>query len=178
MQLSTVNLLLREFETEDWKAIFSYQIQPDYLGYYPWCRRTAENTRKFVNDFILEAKKEPRSQFQLAIVLKEDKYVIGTCGIRIADLECRSGEFGCELNPQYWRQGFATEVSQIMLAFGFKELHLHRIWSQCIAENTAISRVLKKIGMQQEGCLREHAWMQYRWWDVNIYGILQHEWTP
>ena len=84
-----------------------------------------------------------------------------------------------ELDPRYWGCGYATEAARALLAFGFKELGLHRIWARCIAENVA-SRVLEKISIRQEGRLREKEWMKGRWWDTLLYTILEHEWqtTP
>ncbi|HYL43396.1 MAG TPA: GNAT family protein [Ktedonobacteraceae bacterium] len=38
----------------------------------------------------------------------------------------------------------------------FRERGLRRIWAWSIAENIASARVLKKIGMRQEGHLRDH----------------------
>ena len=70
---------------------------------------------------------------------------------------------GYELAPRYWGCGYATEAAAALLAFGFRELKLHRVWAQCIAENTASAHVLEKIGMRQEGRLREQERMQGRW---------------
>ena len=61
------------------------------------------------------------------------------------------------------------------MRFGFEELNLHRVWAYCIAENLASRRVMEKIGMQFEGRLRENEWMQGRWWDSNVYGLLNTE---
>ncbi len=83
---------------------------------------------------------------------------------------------GYELAPEYRGEGYATEVAQAMLAFGFEELRLHRIWARCAAENAASYRVLEKIGMRRERFLREEKWMKGRWWDTLVYGILDHEW--
>jgi hypothetical protein len=35
---------------------------------------------------------------------------------------------------------------------------------------------LEKIGMRQEGRLRENEWMKGLWWDTLLYAILEHEW--
>jgi [ribosomal protein S5]-alanine N-acetyltransferase len=83
---------------------------------------------------------------------------------------------GYELDPHFWGSGYATEAANRFLAFGFRDMGLHRIWAWCIAENLASSRVLDKIGMRQEGHLREHEWMQGRWWDTLLYAILEQEW--
>ncbi len=63
-----------------------------------------------------------------------------------------------------------------MIHFGFCTLHLHRIWSWCIAENHGSTKVLEKLGMQYEGRLRENEFFRDRWWDTLMYGMLESEW--
>ena len=71
---------------------------------------------------------------------------------------------------------YATEVAREMLRFGFAEHNLHRIAAGCFAENVASAHVLKKIGMQREGCLREKSFFKDRWWGSLLYAILDREW--
>lgn len=78
----------------------------------------------------------------------------------------------------YWGLGYASEAARAMLAFGFNEIELHRIWAQCNAENQASWRVLEKLGMRLEGRLRQDDFFKGRWWDDLIYAILENEWNP
>ena len=176
MILTTKRLLLREFEEEDWQAVLAYQSDPRYLRYYPWTHRSEQDVRAFVGVFLVRRKEEPRTTFQFAITLAPHGQLIGNAGIRMHTPDAREADLGYELDPRYWGRGYATEAASALLAFGFRELKLHRIWAQCIAENTASAHVLAKIGMQQEGRLRENEWMKDRWWDTLVYAILVHEW--
>jgi [ribosomal protein S5]-alanine N-acetyltransferase len=88
----------------------------------------------------------------------------------------RQANIGYEIAPGYWGEGYASEAARVVVAFGFGELRLHRIWARCVAENVASYRVLEKTGMRREGRLREEEWMKGRWWDTLVYGILDHEW--
>jgi len=126
--------------------------------------------------FINWQRAQPRTKFQLAIILQRERRLIGNCGIRMRNPDSGEADIGYELDSRYWRQGYATEAAQAMLTFGFRELQLHRIWAHCIAENVASAHVLEKIGMQQEGRLRENEWMKGRWWDTLVYAILDREW--
>jgi RimJ/RimL family protein N-acetyltransferase len=38
------------------------------------------------------------------------------------------------------------------------------------------ARVLEKLGMRQEGRLRENEYFKGRWWDTLLYAILDYEW--
>ncbi|WP_375471503.1 hypothetical protein [uncultured Nostoc sp.] len=42
--------------------------------------------------FIDQQKEQPRTKFQLAIILKEENRLIGNCGIRVNDLEMREAQ--------------------------------------------------------------------------------------
>jgi RimJ/RimL family protein N-acetyltransferase len=150
MILTTKRLVLREFEEEDWLAVLTYQSDPLYLRYNPWTHRTEQDVREFVQRFLAQREDEPRTKIQLAITLAPDGQLIGNAGIRMKTPDTQEADIGYELDPRSWGCGYATEAADALLAFGFRELGLHRIWAWCIAENTASARVLEKIGMWQD----------------------------
>ena len=176
MILETHRLLMRDFIEADWQAVFLYQSDPLYLRYNDWTHGTQKDVCEFIQIFIDQQKEQPRTKFQLAVVLKEETQLIGNCGIRVNDREMREANIGYELNTQYWGQGYATEAAQAILKFGFEELGMHRIRSWCVAENVASVRVLEKIGMLREGHLGEKELIKGRWYDNFLYAILDHEW--
>jgi [ribosomal protein S5]-alanine N-acetyltransferase len=176
MILTTERLLLREFIENDWHAIFAYQADPRYLQYSPWTYRLREQVARLVQECIRWQSEQPRSKFQLAIVLRTNHLLIGTCGIRMATAHVQEAELGYELHPEYWGQGYATEAARGMLAFGFQTLHLQRVWAECVAENIASARVLARLGMRYTQRLHQHTVMQNRWWDVLVYAIDRAEW--
>jgi [ribosomal protein S5]-alanine N-acetyltransferase len=176
MILETHRLLMRDFIEADWQVVFAYQSDPLYLLYNNWTHRTQKDVCEFIEMFIGQQKEQPRTKFQLAIILKEENQLIGNCGIRVNDPEMREANIGYELNTQYWGQGYATEAAQAILKFGFEELKMHRIWSWCVVQNVASVKVLEKIGMRCEGHLREKELIKGRWYDNFLYAILDHEW--
>lgn len=176
MIIETERLLMREFIESDWQVVFAYQSDPLYLRYYHWTERTQTDAQEFVRMFINQQKEQPRTKFQLAVVLKEENQLIGNCGIRINDRQLREANIGYELDSRYWGKGYATEAARAMLKFGFETLGMHRIWSWCVAENIASVRVLEKIGLRREGHLREKEFIKGRWYDNFLYAILDHEW--
>jgi RimJ/RimL family protein N-acetyltransferase len=176
MKLTTDRLLLREFEDDDWKAVLDYQSSAAFLRFNPWWYRTEADVRSFVRMFKDWSSEVPRRKYQLAIELCDEHRVIGNCGLRMQTAHARVGEIGYEIDDRYWGHGYATEATRALLAFGFDQLHLHRIWAYCIAENVASARVLAKAGMTYEGCHRESEWMKNRWWNTLHYAVLDHEW--
>ncbi len=176
MILTTERLILREFKESDWPAILAYQSNPLYLRYYEWTERTPGGVQEFVKMFLTQQQENPRRQFQFAVTLKTTEQLIGNCGVRMKSADAHEGDIGYELDPQHWGQGYATEAARKIVQFGFTRFRLHRIWSWCVADNVASARVLEKVGMRQEGRLRENEYFKGRWWDTLVYAILDYEW--
>jgi RimJ/RimL family protein N-acetyltransferase len=176
MRLETERLILREFIIDDWTAVLAYQSDPLYLRYYPWSDRTPGNVRAFINMFLDWQRERPRTKFQLAVIPKENKQLIGTCGIRINNVELREANIGYELNYQFWGKGYATEAALAILRFGFEELGMHRIVANTLAVNKGSARVLEKLGMRLEAQELEKEFLKGCWYDGLTYAILDREW--
>ena len=176
MKLNTQRLLIRDFKEEDWPAVFAYQKHPMYLRYYAWLDRSPEEVRDFVEVFLAQQQIVPRIKFQLAVTLKTTGQLIGNCGIRMESVEAHQAEIGYEFDTKFWGQGYATEAARTVLEYGFSLLRVHRVWASCVADNVGSARVLEKLGMRQEGRLRENEYFKGRWWDTLMYAILDDEW--
>jgi RimJ/RimL family protein N-acetyltransferase len=176
VQLTTDRLILREYVVDDWHRIWEYRADERYMRYYPEEESTEQRAREFLEMVMGWAAEEPRRKYQLAITHAEDGVLIGSCGVRITPMGDREAEFGCELDSQEWKKGYAREASRAVIDFGFRELALHRVWARTIAENLAAIRLAEQIGMRLEGLRREDHFFQDRWWDHVIYSLLEQEW--
>ena len=174
----TEHLVLRDFEAGDLDAMLAYQTDPRYLRYYARDRaeRIAEEARGLLQRFLAAQEERPRTKFQLAMTLREDGKLIGNAGVRMESADATEGEMGCEIAPDYWNRGYATEATRAMLAFGFERLGLHRISASTLAPNVGAWRVLEKLGMVREGELRETTLLDGGWANSLIYGMLEQEW--
>jgi RimJ/RimL family protein N-acetyltransferase len=130
-------------------------------------------TEQDARDFFKLAK-EP-DKLWLAITLRSDGRQVGGIGLRI-EPQHQNAELGYWLGVAYSGQGYATESAREMLRYGFEELGLHRIFATHFKHNAASGRILKKIGMQYEGCQREHLLKWGEFVDSEMYGILRREW--
>ncbi len=174
--LETDRLILREFHENDWRAVAAYWSDPRYQRFYPELEDVKSVVLELVSRCIEAQQVEPRRTYQLAIARRDDGRLIGNCGLRVNSPENREANIGYELNPEEWGQGFATEAASAIVEFGFDTLGMHRIWAECNAENVASSRVLTKLVMQREARLRDHRWFRDRWWDTEVYAVLEDEW--
>jgi [ribosomal protein S5]-alanine N-acetyltransferase len=101
--------------------------------------------------------------------------LIGTVSLRRYARD-RRAELGYWLGAEAWGQGFATEATDVLVDFGFRELGLSRIYAQVIDGNDASCRVLDKLGMMNEGVRRRHIRKGKKLCDVIMYGLLRDEW--
>ena len=169
-------LLLQEFRENDWQKVHSYASDPEVVRYMDWGPNAEEETKAFISRSISSQKEKPRKRYTLAITLKEENKLIGSCDLCVESPENKEGWIGYCLNRQFWRRGYATETAQALLEFGFQQLSLHRIFAAVDPDNIGSIRVLEKTGMQYEGHLREHKWAKGRWRDSLLYAILENEW--
>ena len=80
-------------------------------------------------------------------------------------------------HPEAQHHGYATEAAHSVLAFGFQHLGLNRICAYHLVRNLASGRVLAKIGMRQEGLLRQGVKKGEVFEDVVLMAVLREEWT-
>jgi RimJ/RimL family protein N-acetyltransferase len=117
---------------------------------------------------------EQRTHATFAVARKDNDALIGVMGLVMQPLN-DSAELGYWIGKPHWGQGVATEAARAALAFGFNEWNLNRIYAFHMAENTGSGRVLQKIGMTYEGCLRQHVQKWGVFHDSECYGILKSE---
>ena len=101
---------------------------------------------------------------------------IGNCSIHNIDQNNRRAGLGVNIGEkEFWRQGYGTEATKLLLGYAFRELNLHRIESVTLEDNDRAIGVLKKVGYKQEGCRRCYILKGGRFRDVLIFGILDQE---
>lgn len=134
------------------------------------------NTRNSLDEYIRDQSETPRTSFRLAITIPPAVEPRGIIKIsRQWDL-IREWEVGWAVHPDEWGRGYATEAAWRVMDWAFQELKVHRIVAFCRADNAASLRVMEKLGMHQDGRLRETRWLRGMWWDEYVYSILEREW--
>ncbi len=165
--LESNRLILRDFIESDKQAVFDYQSNPEYLKYYASKTRTQDETYDLVKRFITWQSEKPRIKFQLAIILKVENKLIGNCGIRKNNAASTEAELGCELDPQYWGQGFAFEAVSRILKYAFENLKLQQSWVTTNPKNLTAIKLVEKLHFHYEETLHD---------DAVIYRLLEQEW--
>jgi len=90
-----------------------------------------------------------------AIIIDKNTH-IGNCGLNHIDYTRMKAELWIYLAERYGRGFGYTAINQLM-ALGFVELGLNKIYLRVAANNTKASRLYKACGFVQDGVLRDES---------------------
>lgn len=171
-EIETERLILRETMPEDAPAIYRLFADPLVTRYYDLEPYTSVGQAEALIDFFDESFELERA-IRWGIERKKDGALMGTCGY--VWLRTHRGEIGYELHSDYWRRGYMSEALDAILDFGFTELGLNRIEALTMLENEASMGLLRSLGFQQEGILRQHDFFKGQFHDMRLFAILRGE---
>ena len=175
--IETPRLIVRDVLASDVDALFGYMQQEPYWRDVPIEQPTVQSITALVIGSLQDQAKQPRTDYFLAAVEKRSQRVIGEAILHVRSLRWRQGEIGWGVSSTHTGRGLATEIGIAMLEFAFGTLGLHRVYAQCREENTASRRIMTKLGMREEGILRENVLARGAWWSSIQCSILTHEWA-
>lgn len=174
--IETDTLLLRPISLKDNEQVFNYRSDSEtnkYQGFIP-------KELKEVNDFISKNPIEfnqPNTWFQLVIIEKTSNEIIGDIGIRFIGEDGFQCELGCTISKWNQGKGFATNAMKMTIDYLFKTLDKHRIISSVHPENINSIRLLERLKFRKEAHFKKSLWIDGKWMDDVIYGILKSEWN-
>ncbi|MHB8574730.1 MAG: GNAT family N-acetyltransferase [Dehalococcoidia bacterium] len=174
LPIETDRLLLRDFVESDFGAIHAYASDAEVVRFKFWGPRTPADTRDYLDQMLATQRHQSRMTYEVAVVRCADGRLIGACDINLQ--RERQADIGYVFAKDVWGQGYGTECATALIAAGFTQLNLHRIYATCDPRNTGSFRVMEKAGMRREGILRDSVWAKDRWWDVLYCSILEDEW--
>jgi ribosomal-protein-alanine N-acetyltransferase len=167
MNLQTPRLALRSFCEEDLDVMAQLFANPGFmrfsLGVY-----TREQTRTVLQKFLSWEQAGLPSQF--AVVLRENRQVIGYCGFLHHPEVPTEVEIGYRLDPEYWNRGLITEAARVVRDHGFQHWKLSRVISLIHPDNVPSRRVAEKNGMKIE---KE---ITFRGFPTLVYAMTREEW--
>ncbi|WP_323740405.1 GNAT family N-acetyltransferase [Filobacillus milosensis] len=163
---------LRPIEEDDFEAIYSGLWDPDVR------RLTGTKqifTRSMVKNF-LEKSALDSSRVGLIICAQQTDEMIGELSLNEINHQDRNASFRIALSTEaHTGKGHGSEAIQLMLAYGFRQLNLHRIELEVFAFNERAKHVYERLGFQQEGVRRDALFYDGEYHDAIVMGILENE---
>ena len=177
MYLHTKRLILRNFIDSDLEPFFAYRNDPDVAKYQGWeIPYPREKAEAFISSMKDMAAPKQGGWIQFAIELKETGELIGDLGCYIKKDDVRQARIGFTLASKYWRKGYISEVTPLLLDYLFEDMDMHRVTADCDVENVASYRTLEKLGFRREAHFVESYLFNGVYTSEYHYGLLQREW--
>ena len=75
----------------------------------------------------------------------------------------------------YWGKGYGRESIELLLAYCFDQLGMHRVHTETFEYNEAWRSLVRDAGFIQEGVERDYLYRDGEFWDKEIYSLLEDE---
>ena len=110
-------------------------------------------------------------------VIEADGVPVGTIGLLSIDRKNSKAEYYIAMGETAYKgKGVAKEASRLILAYGFEELGLNRIYLFTEADNIAAQKLFERVGFKREGILKQDVYSHGAFADRIAYGYLKEEW--
>lgn len=158
--LAGERVLVRAYRADDAEALFA-ALNESREHLYPWFPFFHQSHYELAEtrDLLVRWKASwlLRENFFLGIFLKTPDQFLGGVGFEARDWESRSFEIGYWIRQQAQGYGYVTEAVRLITEYLFTHLDAQRVEIRCDARNQRSAAVARRLGFQQEGCLRNCA---------------------
>ena len=93
------------------------------------------------------------------------------------DLHNRTAHIGISLIPEFRGRGLGTDVVRVLCRYGFAIRGLRRLQLETLTDNHAMIAAAERAGFTREGVTRSSGWVNGRWADDVIFGLLDTEFS-
>ena len=129
LPIRTERLLLRDFASDDYEAIYAFASDPEATRQMFYGPRDEADTREYLARMLASQAESPRLTWELAVVDRARDRLVGACDLTL-DNE-READLGYIFGREAWGRGYATEAATAMVQAGFEQLRLTRIYGVC-----------------------------------------------
>ena len=177
-EIQTDRLILKEITSSDCQRVLAIFSDPLVVKFYDIQPITDQaEALRLIEGFA--------AWFKLGEAIRwgiwhaQTNQLIGTCCFDQIHPKFRRVNLGYNLDTQFWGQGYASEACGAIIELAFNKglaTEVNRIQAITILENTKSEMVLKRLGFQCEGLLREYGYWENRPWDMNMFGLTKSDW--
>jgi RimJ/RimL family protein N-acetyltransferase len=173
--LAGQDISLRSLELSDLDDLWQWFADREVVRYslslwlFPYSRHETQTW--------LEKTLTDKHTLTLGIVERTSGALIGIAGIASMSLINRSGEYFILIgNKESWSKGYGTEVTKLIVEYGFATLNLHRIALTVSEVNSAGVKAYERAGFTREGVLRQACYRDGQYHDKIVMSILRPDW--
>ncbi len=167
---------LRAVCEADLPSLLLWRNNPDFRKYFREYRElTLQNQKQWFDKFVVA---DDRTLMFSIVLNDEEETLVGACGLcyinhinRHADLSLYIGYNDAYIDDY----GYAEEACELLFRYGFGELNLHKIWTEIYEFDQPKFNLYTKLGMRQDGLLRDNYFHNARWHNSRMMSLLADE---
>ena len=111
-----------------------------------------------------------------AVVPDRGATAVGIIQVRQLTKGFETAEWGFALGPAFWGTGLFVEAAELVLAFVFESVGVHRLEARTAVANGRGNGALRKLGARREAILRESFSRGGQRFDQVLWSILDEDW--
>ena len=168
----TSRLQLRKFTPEVYQHLFSNFSEPEIKKIIGL--ESEEQYQTLLKKYEGGMASYNRSLVSFQMVERNSNTIIGGCDLHNWFADHRRAELGYHIEKEAFKQqGFMKEAIAFVLQYGFEEMDLHRVEALVSPNNVPSLKLVKHFGFQEEGLLKEHYFINDKFEDSLIFGLLR-----
>ncbi len=169
-------IYLRAIEETDLEKLRKWRNYPDFKRNFREYREISEIMQK---DWFNNLVNHNNQTIMFSICDIETNKLLGCCGLCYIDWVQRNADLSLYIGYEksYIDElGLAQEACVLLFKYSFQELGLHKIWTELYEYDTKkINFYQKQFGFHVDGMLRDHHFMDGKWWTSYILSLLKNE---
>jgi ribosomal-protein-alanine N-acetyltransferase len=143
----TPRLTIREYKPEEEQLFVDLHKDPQVLKFIP-NRTDDENRALFRDSFVAYADGSGLSRW--GMFDRQTGEFIGACLLRPFRGDATKSEIGYSIQVKHWGKGYATEMAEAIVDYGFNKLNRPVICAITTLDNTASQKVLLNAGLLRQ----------------------------
>lgn len=171
--LETERVLLREITEQDFEFILELEAINESYKYEMEGKPKKGKVIESCKYYIEAVKKLPEEGAVKFIVCNKKGEKMGAVSVWCNWEKTKEWEIGYKFFKEYWGNGYASEAAVKVVDFAFNELSIHKLMAFINYENKNSAALAKRIGMVQEGHMREARLIEGKWNDELVFTLLK-----
>lgn len=166
---------LRAVQKDDLPQLMNWRNRPEFRKYFREYRElNLEMQERWFQNTVLGDK----NTIMFSIVDIKTEALVGCCGLCYIDWINRHAELSLYIgykNSYVDLNGYAEDACRLLLAYGFGQLNLYKIWAEIYEFDKLKGELLEMFAFQKDGVLRNHYFYNGKWHNSIIWSLLQKD---
>jgi RimJ/RimL family protein N-acetyltransferase len=166
---------LRELTVADAPSLFAMLTTEEVARFISPPPTTVSGFERFIE--WTHQQREAGLYVCFGVVPEGMEVAVGLFQVRSIDSGFATAEWGFAIGSPFWGSGLFVEGARLVLDFAFNTIGAWRVEARSSVQNGRGNGALRKLGAMHEGVLRSAFFRNGRYYDQNLWSILESDWV-